>query len=86
MFGDEDIDRMVEAMEDYEYYGKPWLAIVCELLGIDWTEFDDEIWGNDELDMEYLDLEERKAIIEEYKAKIPFEKIKEKFEKFVGGG
>jgi len=80
MFGDGDIDEMVRAMEHYEYYGKPWLSIICEILGIDWTKLDNGLWVNYE-DNIGISEEQILKTIEEYKSKIPFERIKEKFEK-----
>ena len=79
MFGDKDFDEMVRAMEHYEYYGKPWLAIICEILNIDWTELDNGRWVNYE-DGVSIDKKQILETIEKYKSKIPFESIKKKFE------
>jgi len=83
MFGDKDCDKLVEAMNYYEYYGKPWLAIICELLNIDWVKYDTGVWGNNEDEMTYLEVEERKSIIEDYKKRIPFNSIKNKIQKWL---
>lgn len=34
-------------LDDYEFYGKPHLIAICELYGIDHTEYDDGVREND---------------------------------------
>jgi len=85
MFGDKDIDVLVKELENYKYYGKPWLAIICEILNIDWEKLDDGYWGNSEDEITYLEIEERKSIIEDYKKRIPFNSIKNKIQKLLKG-
>jgi len=44
----EDFDSLREWIEDYEYYGKPQLAVLSELLHINWKEYDNGMWVNSE--------------------------------------
>ncbi len=37
-----------DALDEYDRYGKPQLAAICEHYGIDWKEFDDGNWVNEE--------------------------------------
>ena len=67
-------------MQHYEYYGKPWLAVIGELLKVDWRKYDDGKWGNDEFETTVKSEREIKKIIEEYKKEIPFDNIKKKLE------
>lgn len=41
-------DKLSREIRDYSYYGKPQLVKICELFGIDWKEYDDDCWRNDE--------------------------------------
>ena len=43
-------DDLAEQIEDYEYYGKPQLVAVCNEYGIDWKQYDDGEWVNNEDD------------------------------------
>ena len=80
MFGDEDMDMLVEEMKNYEYYGKPWLAIICEILNIDWEKLDDGYWDNSEDTLERVSKEWKWKIVNEYGKRIPFIQIKKKIE------
>ena len=80
MFGDEDMDMLVEEMKNYEYYGKPWLAIICEILNIDWEKLDDGYWGNSEDTLEKVSKEWKWKTVNEYGKRIPFIQIKKKIE------
>lgn len=42
--GDEVLHK---TLSEYEYYGKPQLVKICEYLGLDHTEYDDEVREND---------------------------------------
>ena len=80
MFGDKDIDVLVKELENYEYYGKPWLAIICEILNIDWEKLDDGYWDNSEDTLERVSKEWKWKIVNEYGKRIPFIQIKKKIE------
>ena len=82
MFGNEDCDELVDEMEDYMYYGKPWLVIISELVDFDWREEDDGCWVNSDADTNGLGKGDIKSIIDEYRSAINFDKIKE----FLRGG
>lgn len=41
-------DALAEEIRDYSYYGKPQLVKICELFGIDWKQYDNDCWKNDE--------------------------------------
>lgn len=43
-------DEAVKQLDTYGFYGKPHLRGICEALNIDWTQWDDGRWTNDELD------------------------------------
>ena len=43
-------DDLAKQIEDYEYYGKPQLVAVCDEYGIDWRQYDDGEWVNNEND------------------------------------
>lgn len=43
---DEFIERL--DMENYDHYGKPQLRAICERFEIDWRQYDDGYWRNDE--------------------------------------
>ena len=36
------------AIRNYDSYGKPQLAAICEHFGIDWRSLDDGVWSDDE--------------------------------------
>ena len=38
-------------MQDYEYYGKPWLVVISELMDFNWKEYDDGQRVNNEDDI-----------------------------------
>ena len=76
MFGNEPCDELAESLLDYEYYGKPWLVIISELLDIDWRKYDDGWWTNCDLCDGVL-TEDATNIIEEYRQRIRFDEIKQ---------
>jgi hypothetical protein len=42
-------DELSNRLDDvYEFYGKPCLVLVCKEYGIDWKEYDDGEWRNNE--------------------------------------
>lgn len=42
-------DILADRMGDiYEYYGKTCLVVICLHYGIDWKQYDDGVWVNDE--------------------------------------
>jgi hypothetical protein len=43
-------DDLANSMDDYEYYGKDKLVMVCEEYGIDWKAYDNNEWVNNEGD------------------------------------
>lgn len=47
--GEDDFLAKVGNLDDYEYYGKPQLRAICEHLDIDWQQYDDGRWTNDEM-------------------------------------
>lgn len=47
---------LVEPMRDlYQYYGKPCLVVVSELVGFPWQDYDNKRWVNDEHGLDLLD-------------------------------
>ena len=73
MFGNEDTDILVRELLEYEYYGKPWLAIISELFDIDWSSLDDGCWANNS---EEECIDDIREVIKHYKSRIPFDSIK----------
>lgn len=45
MLGEEQASREIE---DYSQYGKPQLRAICEHFGLDWKQWDDGNWRNNE--------------------------------------
>lgn len=43
------MDEAADQIQEYEFYGKPWLRAICEHFGWDWKQWDDGRWTNDEL-------------------------------------
>lgn len=41
-------DALAEEIRDYSYYGKPQLVKICELFDIDWKQYDNDCWKNNE--------------------------------------
>jgi len=41
-------DAASDSLDDYDRYGKPQLAAICEHYGVDWRSLDDGQWVNDE--------------------------------------
>lgn len=81
MLGDKDIDKLVDTIGDYSYYGKPQLVLISELVGFDQRKYDDGIWRNSELG-NGLDEKEINLKIQEARDRVSFEKLKEKIEKW----
>lgn len=47
-------DELSKRLDDvYEFYGKTCLALVCKEYGIDWRQYDDGEWRNDECSHAY---------------------------------
>lgn len=80
MFNNKYCNELVKVLEDYEYYGKPWLVIISKLMDVDWKELDDGLWTNGAGD--YLDKNKIEEVIENYKLKLPFDEIKEYLNQF----
>jgi len=81
MFNNKYCDKLVKSMKAYEYYGKPWLVIISELVNVKWKKFDNTSWTNGNND--YLNKRQINTILEEYKNKIPFNEIKEYLNEFL---
>jgi hypothetical protein len=41
-------ELVISREENYAYYGKPQLKLVCEVFGWDWRQWDDDRWRNSE--------------------------------------
>ena len=76
----EEFDEFAETLVDYEYYGKPQLWIITELLGKDPKEFDDMWWANTDLADESIPIEKINSYINKYKYAANFDELKEKFD------
>lgn len=46
-------EELWPTLDDYQYYGKPQLVEICEYLGIDSSEWDDDVRVNSEDELEY---------------------------------
>ena len=43
-------EELAEEIRDYQYYGKPQLVKICQEYGIDWKQYDNDSWKNEEFD------------------------------------
>lgn len=41
-------EQEVDALDNYSWYGKDKLVMICKKLGIDWKKYDDGNWRNNE--------------------------------------
>lgn len=77
MLGDS-FDNLINAMKRYDYYGKPFLALISELLDIDWKKFDSGLWcQREDVDCTVC----REEILEELKDSLDFSYLKWKIDK-----
>lgn len=44
LMGSREADEVAKSIEDWDFYGKPQLVLVCELIDVDWRALDDGKW------------------------------------------
>ena len=47
--GKDDFLAKIGDLQEYTHYGKPHLRAICEHLGVDWKQYDDGRWTDDEM-------------------------------------